>query len=84
MLTICPFVASKITKQANVQFYAQLYSGPLPRRLIAQIATATETSINKPIMVAFSAGLAVTTTPLMAALRNTPAPLLASGWDAQL
>ena len=47
-----------VTIQANVQFHPQMYSGPLPRRLITHTAGATETSANKPILAAFSAGVA--------------------------
>ena len=39
-----------------MQFHRQVYPGPLPRRLVAQIASATEASANKPTMAAFSTG----------------------------
>ena len=43
---------------ANILFHRQVYSGPLPRRLVAQAASATATSASKPTMAAFSARVA--------------------------
>jgi hypothetical protein len=47
---------SAVTKQANVQFYPQVQSGPLSRRLATQTASATETSISKLAIARFSTG----------------------------
>ena len=57
----------------RVNFPPQIYSGPLYRRLVAHIASATETSTNKPIMAIFSAGVVLTATVLMATAGNSPA-----------
>jgi len=39
-----------------VRFHRQIYSRPLLRRLVAQTASATETSTSKPIIVVFLVG----------------------------
>jgi len=61
----------EVLQQANVQFHPEVYSGPLPRRLVAHIA-ATETSTSKPPMAVFSAGVVLTATSLMATAGNSP------------
>jgi len=61
-----------VLQQANVQFYRQIYSGPLPRRLVAQTATITEISTSKPAIAAFSTGVVLTTTVLMATAGTSP------------
>ena len=73
VLTSTLFFTSRVSIQAFVQFYPQLYSGPRPRRLVAQTASATETSTNKPTMAAFSAGVVLMAMVLMATAGIKPA-----------
>jgi hypothetical protein len=47
----------EVLQQANAQFHPPVYSGPLPRRLAAHTASATEASTSKPPMAVFSAGV---------------------------
>ena len=67
--------SNEVTRQANVQFHSGVCSGPLPRRLVTNIDTATETSTDKPtmaIMAIFSVGVVLTATVLMATAGNNP------------
>jgi hypothetical protein len=45
-----------VLQQANIQFHLQVYCVPLSRRLVAQRASATETSTSKPNIAIVSAG----------------------------
>ena len=54
------------------EFHPQVHSGPLPRRLIAQIAIATEANANRLTITIFSADVVLTTTVLMATAGNSP------------
>jgi len=54
-------------------YHPQVYCGPLPRRLFAHTASATETSASKPTMAALSAGVVLTATVPMATAGNSPA-----------
>ena len=43
--------------QANEQIHRQGYCGPLPRRLVAHIVSASETNASKPTIAIFSVGV---------------------------
>ena len=56
-----------------MQSHPQVCSEPLLLRLVAQTASATETSTTKPAMAAFSAGVVLTATVPMATAGTKPA-----------
>ena len=61
-----------VLQQANVQFHPRVCSRALPRRLVAQTASAAETSTRKPNMATFSAGAVLTAMVLMAKAGTSP------------
>ncbi len=60
-------------QQANGRFRPQVYCGPLSRRLVAHIASATETNASKPAMAIFSDGVVLMAMVLMATAGSSPA-----------